>query len=77
MAGVTEAMASLYATPHPQAKGNVARRHDDWPKRLPPLLAAGPILPWGGAHTRLPPRLAQANEPEGHRELGTSPQAAP
>ena len=55
---------ALRYAPTPQAKDQVQRRHDDWPKRLPPLPAADPILEWCGAHTRLQPLLAHANEHE-------------
>ena len=67
---------ALRYAPTPQAKGKIERRHDYWQKRLPPLLAADQILELCGANTLLAQLLAQANEHEIHRELGTTPQAA-
>jgi hypothetical protein len=69
-------MASLCATPPPQAKGKIERRHDYWQKRLPPLLAADQILELCGANHLLDQLLPHANQHEIHRELGTTPHAA-
>ena len=66
----------LYA-PTPQAKGKIERRHDYWQKRLPPLLAADHILELCGANHLLDQLLPHANQQEIHRELGTTPHAAP
>ena len=65
----------LYA-PTPQAKGKIERRHDDWQKRLVPLLAAEHIVELTGANQRLDQLVPHANRHEIHRELGQTPHAA-
>ena len=67
---------ALRYAPTPQAKGKIERRHDDWQKRLPPLLAADQIRELAGANRRLDQLLPHVNQHEIHRELGTPPQAA-
>ena len=67
---------ALRYAPTPQAQGKIERRHDDWQKRLPPLLAADRIHELHGANRLLDPLLPHANTHEIHRELGTPPQAA-
>lgn len=69
-------VALLYA-PTPQAKGKIERRHDFWQKRLPPLLAAEDIRDLQHANQLLDQLLPHVNTHELHRELGTTPQAAP
>ncbi len=66
----------LRYAPTPQAKGKIERRHDDWQKRLVPLLAADHIVELIGANQLLDPLLAHANHHESHRELGQTPNAA-
>ncbi len=65
----------LYA-PTPQAKGKIERRHDDWQKRLVPLLAADHIVELVGANHLLDQLVPHANQHEIHRELGQTPYAA-
>jgi hypothetical protein len=67
---------ALRYAPAPQAKGKIERRHDDWQKRLPPLLAADQISELAGASRLRDPLLTHANQHEIHRELGQTPRAA-
>ena len=67
---------ALRYAPTPQAKGKIERRHDYWQKRLPPLLAADPILALEPANALLEQLLAHANAHEIHRELRSTPSAA-